>query len=307
LHARRLVGWLLVCILALVLGACGAAPAEEEPAEAPTEEAAEEEEEPAEEEVAEPTTTAAAVEPPVEVAFEGETSVTGTDSTASGVLSVESLGVGTVDASAPAELMLGQSGTVRVEITPLYDPEEIEVETYVTVTAVEDPVAVLNFYDELRLYSIMGADISAPGFDVETATPRLQRLSAEAPALWVWNVVPREWGRRSVTVSISVPIIIDGEVQDISTSPLRTIEFIIDVAQPPTITPSPTVPPTVTPVPTPTPAPTPTLVPTPMPDFLSRTLDEMGPEILAAIVLGVLGAIGSFVLRQFRRRGGGGQ
>jgi hypothetical protein len=148
----------------------------------------------------------------------------------------------------------------------------------------------------------MGADISAPGFDVETATPRLQRLSAEAPALWVWNVVPREWGRRSVTVSISVPIIIDGDVQDVSTSPLRTIEFIVDVAPPPTLTPTPTVPPTATSVPTPTPLPTPTLVPTPRPDLVSRTLDEMGPEILAAIVLGVLGAIGSFILRQFRRR-----
>jgi hypothetical protein len=226
-------------------------PAEEETESPPTET---EETEPAEEEAPEPTTTPPAAIPSptppetraptpaedVEVAFSGETAVSGVETVTSGVLAVKDLGLGTVDATAPAELMVGKTGTIRIEIAPVFDPEEVQVETYATVTAVSEPVEVLNFYDELRIYSIMRARLSAPTFDVHTSTPEMQRLSADVPAVWAWNVVPRQPGRQSATASISVPVVIDGQVQEISTSPLRTIEFVIDVSAPPTPTPTPT-------------------------------------------------------------------
>lgn len=318
---HRFLRWIIALLVLVTAAAACARSAPPPPGEAPpTKEAAEEEataeEEEAEEKEEAPTPTPAptatlAVETAqaaasatvtsvggepgsegVEVAFEGETGLQGEDTVTSGVLSLETLGaeatelgVGTVDATAPADLDVGETGTVRVEIAPLYDPEDVQVESFVTVTAVEEPVEVLNFYDELRLYSVMSARISAPGFEVQTSTPEVQRLSADVPALWAWNVLAREPGRRSVTVSISVPVIIDGEVQDIATSPLRTIEFIIEVTRPPS--------PTAVPLPTPT--------PTPVPSFVSRTLNEMGPEVVAGIILAVLGAIGSFVWSRIRK------
>jgi hypothetical protein len=282
-------------ILALMVTGCGGGAPEEAAAEPtlfviPSEQPAEEEEEPASED-----------EPPFEVAFEGETAVEGEDAVFSGELAVESLGVGTVDASAPAEMTVGDSGTVRVEIRPLYDPEDVQVERYVTVTAVEDPVEELTIYGELRLYSFMSAAISAPGFDVESATPETQHLTADTPALWVWNVIAREAGRRTITVSISVPMIVDGERLDVATSPLRTIEFVMIVSGPPTPTPTVTPIPTETPTPTATVVPTLTPIPTPTPSFAQRTFDEIGPEVVAAIILGALGTIGTFIWGRLRR------
>jgi hypothetical protein len=294
LLARTAVAATLM-ILALMVTGCGGGAPEEAAAEPtlfviPSEQPAEEEEEPASED-----------EPPFEVAFEGETAVEGEDAVFSGELAVESLGVGTVDASAPAEMTVGDSGTVRVEIRPLYDPEDVQVERYVTVTAVEDPVEELTIYGELRLYSFMSAAISAPGFDVESATPETQHLTADTPALWVWNVIAREAGRRTITVSISVPMIVDGERLDVATSPLRTIEFVMIVSGPPTPTPTVTPIPTETPTPTATVVPTLTPIPTPTPSFAQRTFDEIGPEVVAAIILGALGTIGTFIWGRLRR------
>ena len=217
---------------------------------------------------------------PDEVAFAGDTIISGGEASTSGLLSVSDLGLGTVDASAPTELTVGETGSVRLEIRPAFDPDEMQVEVLVTVTAIDEPVEVLNFFGELRVYSIMEANISAPAFDVETATPQVQRLSGDAPALWLWNVVPRRAGLHSISVSVSVPVVIDGEVQQISTSPLRTIEFGIDV-QP--------LPPTATPLPPPTP------VPTATPGFVARTLDSISIEIVGALVLTVLGALVTFI------------
>lgn len=299
---RRVLSLLAILTTLLLLAACAGAPAEPAEEEAPAEEEPAEEEEAAEEEEMEEeeplftqeavdlatATSAAAAE--LEVAFEGETALQADGAVTSGVLSVESLGVGTVDATAPSRMTTGEAGTVHLEIEPLFDPEDVQVEAYVTVTAIEDEVEVLNFYDELRLYSIMGARLSAPGFEVESPSPEVQRLLEDRAAVWVWNIVARDPGRRPITVSISVPIVVDGEVIDVATSPLRTIDFVVEVVEPPTPTP------TLTPVPLPTP------VPTPTPTFVARTFSEMGPEIVAALILSAIGAAGGFIWRRVRKQ-----
>ena len=159
----------------------------------------------------------------------------GSIKTTAGVTAQENLGLGQMEIASPETMMMGETRTIRLRISPA------------TSLASSTPVAapgktpdlpkfVYKFGGNVDLYPIMIAELRTLSFQVDKPGPIRRDVSPNIPVTWDWLVSPRSAGRQELAIEISIPAVINGVDSELST--LQDVSVAIEV-QLPTPTPVP--------------------------------------------------------------------
>ena len=220
---------------------------------------------------------------PVEIAVLNINSEVQADGTVKNTadLSIAPLGLGTLQLASPATMKLGESGVIRLTITPDSALVDLPKVTVPTVSA-SDPGYVLEFSDRLQIYPVMIAELKGVNFEIASDGRPEKPVTSSLPVEWIWNVTPKSGGKQTLILAVSVPVIVDQTRDVVSAQTLKNIPIEIRVEVTATPIPSQTPQPTQTPIPT--------LTPTPLPAI--TRLGEQLIENASAIVVAIIGLIG---------------
>ena len=144
-------------------------------------------------------------------------------------LSINSVGLGKLLLTSPKEMKLGDTGIVRLSITPdsaVGFPPIASIPTQNTDSA----LPAFQFTDRIDIFPIMQADLTGAGFEImSNGSPEKVILSNKVTE-WVWTIKPQDEGTHVLLIQISIPVIIDGYQKDLDT-PLKNIPVEIKVTK----------------------------------------------------------------------------
>lgn len=144
-------------------------------------------------------------------------------------LSINSIGVGQLLLTSPKEMSLGDSGIVRLSITPdsaIGFPSVVSIPTQNTDTA----IPAFKFTDRIDIFPIMQADLTGAGFEITSNSSPEKVILSNKVTEWVWTIKPQDEGTHVLLIQVSVPVIIDGYQKDLDT-PLQNIPVEIKVTK----------------------------------------------------------------------------
>ncbi len=200
---------------------------------------------------------------------------------------------GTLQLTSPSSMKLGQTGVIRLLITPdsvLAGLPQVNIPALSNAnnapsSAAQDPNASSYFIqldDRLLISSLMVAELKGIKFEIVSSSSSEKSIVASMPAEWVWLIEPFAPGNQVLILSISIPVINEQYFGTHSFQTVKNIPVEISVEV------TPTAEPTQTPVPTNTPIPT--NIPTPLP--LITRMSERLVENVSTIFVAILGLIG---------------
>jgi hypothetical protein len=199
--------------------------------------------------------------------------------TTANITAPENLGVGQIELASPDAMLLNETRTIRLRLSP--------AQQLVSLTPVaapgktpDVPNFVYRFSGSVQLYPVMFAELRALSFDLDQKGPVRRVVESNKPVEWVWVVQPRAVGRQELTVELSIPMIVNGVNTEMSTQVLQDLTAAIQVAAQPT-------------------APTPT--PRSIADRVSDSIVEHSGALLASVI-GVFGAILGGIFALLRRK-----
>lgn len=182
-------------------------------------------------------------------------------------LSIESLGLGRVEMTAPPQMNMGESATVHVTIIPPDTFSDLPIVIVSTVaplsTGQPTPIATVQVVDELQIYPVMRAEMMGAGFDIIADDQPEKPIVSGMAAVWSWTITALRSGTHTLSLTISIPVkIADGSDAIQRASTLKSIDHRIEVLE----------------IPTP--------VPTATPPFIQRVVDNVAGNFVT--FLGVL-------------------
>jgi hypothetical protein len=142
-------------------------------------------------------------------------------------LSIDSIGVGQLSLTLPSEMNLGDSGVVRLTITPNNNLAKLINITIPTQNSDAFPQP-FQFSDTIDIYPIMMADLSSAGFEITANDKPEKVILSNRPTEWVWTIKAKDEGSQLLLVRIAIPAIVEGIEQPIST-PLKNIPAEVKV------------------------------------------------------------------------------
>lgn len=201
-------------------------------------------------------------------------------------LSMDTLGIGTLNLTYPITMSLNQSSLVRLIIRP---SEELVGLPQVAVSprATNEPDFTYSVTDQIQLYPLMTANLDGNGFDIISDNLSTKPVVPSQETVWDWSVTPRETGNQSLLLTVSVPILMNDDWDVLQAQPLKSIpiDVSVEVTKTPIPTSTPKPPPTIQPTNTPTPTPTRT-IPQQIVDNISNNATEF-IGILLTFILGI--------------------
>ena len=144
-------------------------------------------------------------------------------------LSINSIGVGQLSLTLPSKIILGDSGVVSLSITPDNNLAKLINITVPTQNSNSLPQP-FQFTDTIDIYPVMSADLSSAGFEITANDQPEKVILSDRPTEWAWTIKAKEDGNQLLLVRISIPAIIEGVEQPIST-PLKNIPAEIKVTK----------------------------------------------------------------------------
>ena len=178
------------------------------------------------------------------------------------------LGLGQIDLAYPETMTLGDSRRIVLRLTP--------AKQLVALTPVPAPTnvaggstTVWSFGGNLQLYPVMNAQLRALAFELTPKEMMTRALDCTKEVAWDWLIRANSAGRHDLFIEISIPVVRNGVVSEITTDVLQNVPLTIQVA--------------AAPVPTPTPAP-----------ILSRIGDSIINNA-GAIIVALIGLIGTLI------------
>jgi hypothetical protein len=214
---------------------------------------------------------------PVEIAVLNINTTTQTDGTIKNTanLSINPMGIGTLQLTSPKDIKLGDSSVVRLTITPDSVLAGLPKVTAPTLSGIGQGY-VLEFSDSLQIYPVMIAELKGVNFEIESDNHPEKPVISSMPVEWIWNITPLSAGKQTLILAISVPVIIDQTRDVISAQTLKNIPIEIQVE--------------VSPTPKPTQTPISTFTPTPLPPI--ARIGEKLIENSSAVIIAIIGLIG---------------
>ncbi len=100
------------------------------------------------------------------------------------------------------------------------------------------PDHVLKFNDRIQVYPVMSAELRGANFEIDPPGPQIVAITSSSSVDWVWSVMPRQQGTQSLVLSISIPVIINQNTQQMVSHPLKSVPLGIDVRTVPLILPT---------------------------------------------------------------------
>lgn len=153
-------------------------------------------------------------------------------------LSTGGLGLGALELAYPASM--GLSDTRRVELTIQPSQQLAALTPLAPKTPLPNAAQLLRVNDSVQMYPLMYAELRCLGFDIDPSGRQLQVVTSNKPALWAWTIHPRQAGNYEFSLEISIPVIVKGNEQTASTTPLKNLPFTVQVNAPVTTTVAPT-------------------------------------------------------------------
>lgn len=158
--------------------------------------------------------------------------------TSANVSAPENLGLGQIEVASPEKMMLTETRTIRLRLSP--------AQQLVSLTPIpapgktpDLPSFVYRFSGNVQLYPVMFAELRALAFEVDQKGPVRRILEANKTVEWVWVLRPLIAGRHELTIELSIPVIINGVTTEYSTQVLQDLTLSIQVTEPPLPTPRP--------------------------------------------------------------------
>lgn len=189
--------------------------------------------------------------------------VNGNIKTTASVTTQDNLGLGQMEVASPETMLMGEARTISLRVSPA---QQLASSTPVASPGKTPdlPKFVYKFGGNIELYPIMIAELRTLSFDVDQKGPIRREVSPNVPATWNWIVSPRSPGRQDLAIEISIPAVINGVDSELSTLQDLPIEIVVQM-------------------PTPTPVP------------LADRLGESVASNSGAIIVALIGLIGTLV------------
>jgi hypothetical protein len=202
--------------------------------------------------------------------------------TTASIVAPENLGVGQMELASPDVMMLNETRTIRLRLSPAQQLGSLTQDAAPGKTP-DIPLFVYHFSGNVQLYPLMFAELRALTFDVDQKGPVRRIVESNKPVEWAWVVHSLVAGRQELTVELSIPMIVNGVNTEMNTHVLQDLTVAIQVAAQPTL-----------------PAP----IPTPSRSIIERISDSMveNSGALLAAVIGVVGTLLGGIFALLRRK-----
>jgi hypothetical protein len=144
-------------------------------------------------------------------------------------LSINSLGIGTLELDAPETLDIHDTATVTMRLA-LGDE-------FISLPAAPDPdngdlpADALRYTDQIDIYPVMNAELVGSGFEITASGSPQKVILSNTPVEWLWSIKPKDTGTHSLRMVISIPVIVDEERNILSTHNLQSIPIKIEVTE----------------------------------------------------------------------------
>ena len=199
--------------------------------------------------------------------------------TTANITAPENLGIGQTELAAPDAMMLSETRTIRLRLSPA--PQLVALTPVAAPGKTPDlPNFVYRFSGNVQLYPVMFAELRALTFDMDQKGPVRRIVESNKPVEWAWVVRPLAAGRQELTVELTIPMIVNGVNTEMSTHVLQDLTVAIQVAAQP---------------------PAPTQTPRSAADRIADSMIENSGALLAALI-GVVGAILGGIFALLRRK-----
>ena len=145
-------------------------------------------------------------------------------------LSINSLGIGTLELDTPKGLDIHETALVKLTLSP--------EDAFTNLPKAPDPnmeddlpANALRYTEQIDIYPVMNAELIGSGFDISANGSPQKVILSNAPVEWMWSIKPKETGTHSLHVVISIPVVIDEQRNILSTHVLQNIPVRIEVTE----------------------------------------------------------------------------
>lgn len=160
--------------------------------------------------------------------------------TSASVSAPENLGLGQIEVASPEKMVLTETRTVRLRLSP--------AQQLVSLTPIpapgktpDIPNFVYRFSGNVQLYPVMFAELRALAFEVDQKGPVRRIIEANKSIEWAWVIRPLTAGRHELTIELAIPVILSGTTTEYSTKVLQDLTLSIQVSELPAPTPRPVI------------------------------------------------------------------
>ncbi len=141
------------------------------------------------------------------------------------------LGLGQIEIASPEKMLLGETNTIRLRISPAQQLVSLTPVPLPTTTP-GNPLFVYRYSGNIQLYPVMVAELRAITFTVNPMGPQRRALQATNAIEWSWLVRADAAGSQQLALELAIPAIVDGTISEITTSVLQDLPIVIQVAAP---------------------------------------------------------------------------
>lgn len=187
----------------------------------------------------------------------------------------DNLGLGQIELSSPERMVLGDTATIRLRISPA---TQLTSSTPVPAPAGQSPNLpgfVYRFSGNVQLYPLMIAELRAITFTTSPPGPQQRSVQTTTPVEWAWLARSQAAGSQDLGIELSIPAVVNGTVSEITTDVLQNLSLTIQVDTPAT--------------------PTPAALPTPTPDLFRSTVSKSIAENTGPIIIALIGLAGTII------------
>jgi len=145
-------------------------------------------------------------------------------------LSLNSMGLGKVTVSFPNQMDFQNSETIRLEIIPA---SAITLTQTPTNSISQNFPAISNLITlttDIEIYPVMKAELNGPNFEISPDNAPEKYILSGHLTEWVWNVKAKQNGIQSLSINVSLPVIVKG-IEDNLSTPLKNIPIKIVVTK----------------------------------------------------------------------------
>lgn len=275
----RISGLLLSAILAILVSACAPAPTAVPPTTAPTKPPASPTPAVAVAVTVSPSRTRISQTPPpnsIELSnVQAARQPNGEIRTTAKASTQDNLGLGQIEISSPERMVLGDTATIRMRISPA---TQLTSSTPVPAPAGQSPDLpsfVYRFSGNVQLYPLMIAELRAITFTTSPPGPQQRSVQTTTPVEWSWLARSQAAGSQDLGIELSIPAVVNGTVSEITTDVLQNLSLTIQVDTPAT--------------------PTPVARPTPTPDPFWSSVSKSIAENTGPIIIALIGLAGTII------------
>jgi hypothetical protein len=156
------------------------------------------------------------------------------------VTAAENVGLGQIDLAYPEKMIVGESRTVRLKLSPA---QQLAGLTPVPVPqkTPDLPGFVYKFGGNIDLYPVMIAELRAVRFQVQPTGAQRRNVDPTRDVLWDWVISPTTAGQQALSLELSIPAVINGVTTELTTDVIRNIAFNLQVDAPPPPSPGETI------------------------------------------------------------------